>query len=110
MIFPPDRAMLSLAALDQASVGRYTTDGRTLVRVYLTDDTVNLWDVLPGEMDDLEAEGWVELLPPGPDDPEHLATIAVTSKGRYALTRWLQKNRRQIRQLIETHYPKEKPE
>lgn len=106
MTFPPDRAMLSLASLSHASGGKYTPDGRTFARVQITDETHRLWEILPAEMDELERQGWIEFLPPTPDDPD-AAPVRVTAKGEYALTRWLQQNRRRVRALIDTHYPRE---
>lgn len=99
--------MLSLASLSHASGGNYTHDGRTYARVQITEATVNLWEIRPTELDELERQGWVSLLPPGPDDPPDTALARVTEAGRYWLTRWLQKNRQRLRELIDTHYPRE---
>lgn len=106
MTFPPDRAMLSLASLSHASGGRYTPDGRTFARVQITDEAANLWEIRPAELDELERQGWVALLPPGPEDKPESALVRVTEAGRYWLTRWLQTNRARVRQLIDQHYPR----
>lgn len=107
MTFPDDRTMLSLASLGHASGGKYTPDGRTFARVQITDDTHRLWEVLDAEMYELERQGWIEMIEAKPDDPPDQAGVRVTTKGEYALTRWLQKNRRRVRELIDTHYPRE---
>jgi len=100
MTFPPDRAMLSLAALANASEGKSTADGRQFARVQVSDDKLQMWEIDPTEIDRLEVEGWVELLPPADDDGEGTAKVRVTDKGRYALTKWVRRHHRRIPQLI----------
>jgi hypothetical protein len=100
MTFPPDRTMLSLAALDNASEGKSTPDGRQFARVRVSDDRLQMWEIDPAEIDRLEAEGWVELLPPADDDEPDAAKVQVTAKGEYALHRWVRKHHRRIPQLI----------
>jgi hypothetical protein len=63
MRFPADRCMITLAALDNAADGKATSDGRQFAAVQLTDDQLGLWEIAPAELDTLEAEGWVDLLP-----------------------------------------------
>jgi hypothetical protein len=103
MTFPPDRTMISLAALDNASAGKSTPDGRQFAEVRLTDDTLQLWEVAPDELDTLEAAGWVELLPPETDDPDDIAKIRVTKDGKYWVKRWVKLNRRRLPQLLRDH-------
>lgn len=81
MTFPPDRAMLSLCALDNASEGKSTPDGRQFEQVRVTDDRLQVWEIAPAELDSLEAEGWVELLPPADGDEGDTAKVRVTDKG-----------------------------
>jgi hypothetical protein len=103
MRFPADRTMISLAALDNASDGKATSDGRQFAAVQLTDDQLGLWEIAPAELDTLEAMGWVDLLPPAPDEDDDRPRVAVTEKGRYALTKWIRSNRRRIPQLTREH-------
>jgi hypothetical protein len=103
MRFPADRCMISLAALDNASDGKATSDGRQFASVQLTDDQLGLWEIAPAELDTLEAMGWVELLPPALDEPDDRPPAAVTAKGKYAVERWIKLNRRRIPQLTREH-------
>lgn len=103
MTFPPDRAMLSLCFLDNASDGKYTPDGRQFAQVCVTDDKLQLWEIDPAEIDQLEAEGWLELLPPAEGDEDDKARMRVTPKGEYAVTKWVRHNRRRLAQLIRDH-------
>jgi len=100
MRFPSDRTMLSLASLDNASEGKSTPDGRQFAKVQVSDDHLRMWEIDPAELDTLEAEGWIDLLPPADDDQADTAKVQVTAKGRYALTRWVRKNYRRLPQLI----------
>ena len=109
MRFPSDRCMLSLFSLDNARTGRFTPDGRQFAEVVLSDDAEALWEILPAELDELEAAGWVELLPPAEDDKPDTARAAVTPKGRYGLKRWVQQNRRRIGRLVDQYMPAETP-
>jgi hypothetical protein len=95
--------MISLAALDNASEGKATPDGRQYAEVQLTDEQVSLWEIAPAELDQLEAEGWVELLPPADDEPDDRPRVAVTQKGRYAVGKWIKQNRRRIPQLTQRY-------
>ena len=103
MTVPSDRCMISLAALDNASEGKSTSDGRQYAEVKLTDDQVSLWEIIPSELDRLEAEGWIDLIPPAADEPDDAARVAVTERGRYALTKWVRLNRRRIPQLTQQY-------
>lgn len=100
MTFPPDRTMLSLAALDNASEGKSTPDGRQFAQVRVSDDRLQLWQIAPAEIDELERQGWLELLPPAEGDEGDTAKVLVTDKGGYALTKWVRKNHRRLPQLL----------
>ena len=103
MTFPSDRTMISLAALDNASEGKATADGRQYAEVKLTDDRISLWEIIPSELDRLEAEGWIDLIPPAADEPDDAARVSVTRKGKYAVERWIKMNRRRIPQLTQQY-------
>ena len=100
MTFPTDRTMLSLAALDNASEGKSTPDGRQFARVQVSDGRLHLWEIAPAELDELERQGWVELVPPADGDEDDTAKVQVTDRGRYALTKWVRKHHRRLPQLI----------
>lgn len=106
----PDRLMLTLLSMSVSSRGRYTPDGRQYVRVEIDERQRVEWEVLPGEIDELEARGWVELLPPRPDAPDDQAEILLTDAAKYWLHRWLKKNRRRLRALLEQYQPGRRPD
>jgi hypothetical protein len=91
--FPAPRTMFSLAALDNADGGRFTPEGRVWVVV-----RGQLWEVLGAELDALAGLGWLDLLP---DAGDGTAAVRVTEKGRYWLTRWVNRNRGRLSQLAE---------
>jgi hypothetical protein len=93
MTFPPDRCMTSLLALDNASEGGMTADGRLFVRVGRAVRVVDFAD-----LDELERLGWVALLPPV---DAKTAAARVTEQGRYWLGRWVNKNRRNLPRAIQ---------
>jgi hypothetical protein len=97
MNFPAQRTMLSLTCLSHCAAGYSTSDGR-LVAVMGVDGAGRgrAWEVLPAELDELEARGWVSLDPPAEGDAPNTARVRVTDAGRYWLKRWAVKNRREL--------------
>lgn len=106
----PDRLMLTLLSMSVASRGRYTPDGRQYVRVEISDTERVEWEVLPREIDELERREWIKLLPPRPDAPDDQAEILLTDAAKYWLHRWLKKNRRRLRALLEQYQPGRRPD
>lgn len=106
----PDRLMLTLLSMSVSSRGRYTPDGRQYVRVEIDERQRVEWEILPGEIDELEARGWVELLPPGPDAADDQAEVRLTERADYWLRRWLKGNRKRLPGLLAAFAPGRRPE
>lgn len=105
-----DRLMLTVCAMSHAASGRYTPDGRQYAQVEIDERQRVEWEILPGEIDELEARGWAELLPPGPDDPPDRARVKLTDKAGYWLRRWLKTNRRRLPGLLAAYAPGRRPD
>ena len=105
---PDDRLHLTLAALAVAARGRYTPDGRQYATVEIDERQRVEWQILPAELDRMEAWGWIELLPPAEGTGD--APVRVTEKGDYWLTKWLKRNRRRLPQLLAEYAPGRRPD
>jgi hypothetical protein len=103
-----DRLYLTLASLSFSSRGSYTPDGRQYAQVEVSELDRTDWLILPDEIDRLEAWGWIELLPPGSDEPPDHAKMQVTDRGDYWLKKWLKKKCKrgdaELRRLLKQHW------
>lgn len=106
----PDRLMLTALAMSAAAKGRYSPDGKQYVTVEIDEAQRCEWEILPGEIDELERRGWAELLPPRPGAPEDQAEVLLTDRGGYWLGRWLKANRRRLKELLEKFRPGRRPD
>jgi hypothetical protein len=99
-VLPDDRLYMTLLALCSACGGRIDPDkGREYARLAISETKQVEWSLAPGELDDLEKWGWVELLPPPPDDPD-VSPVCVTENGEWWLKKWLKKNRKRVHGLL----------